>query len=112
MATNAELAYAILDEYVKLRQSTDQVFITYGELASLIGRPGQHALLGGPLDLVRDICRGLSIPDIATMVINQESMKSGKLLPSGAALDKYGGWPGLRKEQARVLAFDWNTYRR
>ncbi|MCB4455801.1 hypothetical protein [Leisingera sp. McT4-56] len=109
MASNEYWANRIFNKYVKLRQSSDKVFVTYGDLAEMIGRQGEHRLLGAPLDLVRAICEKEKLPDIATVVIDQKSLKSGEMKPSPKALEKYGSWPGLRAEQARVLAFDWNT---
>ena len=111
MATNKEIAGTIIDAYVRLRQSSEKIFISYGEMAILIGRGGQHALLGAPLDQVRDICADLGIPDIATMVVNMDALKSGALMPSGSAIEKHSGWPGLRKEQARAITFDWMSYK-
>ncbi|WP_154665019.1 hypothetical protein [Leisingera daeponensis] len=107
MATNEYWANRIFSEYVKLRQSSAKVFVTYGDLAELIGRQGEQRLLGTPLDLVRAICEHANLPDIATVVVDQKSLKTGEIRPSPKALEKYGGWPGLRAEQGRVLAFDW-----
>ena len=109
MATNEYWANRIFSEYVKLRQSTDKVFVSYGELAEMIGRKGEHRLLGASLDMVRAICGRAKLPDVATVVVDQQSLKSGEIKPSSKALEKYGGWPGLRAEQGRVLAFDWNA---
>ena len=110
MATNREIAQQIIKAYVRSRQSSDSVFLSYGQMSGLIDRPGQQRLLGAPLDLVRDICHDMGIPDIATVVVGADSMKDGTVKPAEAALTKHGGWPGLRKEQARVIAFDWATY--
>lgn len=109
MATNEFWANRIFSEYVKLRQSSDKVFVTYGDLAELIGRQGEHRLLGAPLDLVRAICERADLPDVATVVVDQQSLRSGEIRPSPKALEKYGGWPGLRAEQGRVVAFDWDA---
>jgi hypothetical protein len=78
-------------------------------MATAIGRPGQHRLLGAPLDAVRDLCKERGWPDIATVVVTKDSLVDGTLRPSPQALEKYGGWPGLREEQARVIAFDWSS---
>jgi hypothetical protein len=83
------------------------VLWSYGDLATAIGRPGQHRLLGGPLDEVRTICGRNGWPDIATVVVTKDSLADGTLRPSPQAFEKYGGWPGLREEQARVLTFHW-----
>lgn len=109
MASNEFWANRIFSEYVRLRQSSDKVLVTYGDLAEMIGRKGEHRLLGASLDIVRAICEQASLPDIATVVVDQQSLRSGEMKPSPKALEKYGGWPGLRAEQGRVLAFDWNA---
>ncbi|MFW8634373.1 hypothetical protein [Cribrihabitans pelagius] len=109
MATNEYWAKRIISEYVKLRQSSDKVLVTYGELAESIGRKGEHRLLGNPLDLVRAICEQANLPDVTTVVVDQQSLRTGEISPSPKALEKYGGWPGLRAAQARVLAFDWRS---
>lgn len=107
MATNAEIAETIIETYVNLRRTGETVFVTYGTLADLIGRPGQQFLLGAPLDLVRDKCASRGMPDIASVIISQESLLNGSVAPSGKAQEKHGGWPGLREQQARVLAYNW-----
>lgn len=109
MATNEYWAKRILSEYVKLRQSSERVLVTYGDLAEIIGRKGEHRLLGSSLDLVRQICEQKNLPDVATAVVDVLSLKVGEIKPSAKVLEKYGGWPGLREEQARVLAFDWSV---
>jgi hypothetical protein len=109
MATNRELAKRSLAEYANLARS-GQPFVSYAEIATLIGREGQHALLGGPLDALRDLCLSMQIPDVATMVVSKDSLRSGSLKPSPKALEKYGGWPELRKMQARCLTFDWGAF--
>ncbi|SLN48097.1 hypothetical protein TRL7639_02643 [Falsiruegeria litorea R37] len=109
MAGNEFWARKIIAAYVELRRTTEQIFITYGELADLIGRKGEHRLLGGALDLVRDRCCEMGVPDIATVVIDKESLKRGEMRPSPKAIDKYEGWQNLRAEQARVITFDWSA---
>ena len=109
MATNEYWAERIINAYVKLRQSSEKVFVSYGEMAELIGRKGEHRLLGAPLDLVRELCEKMNLPDVATVVVNVPSLRNGEVRPSDQALEKHGGWPGLRAEQARVLLFDWST---
>jgi alkylated DNA nucleotide flippase Atl1 len=111
MATNTELAVEILAAYVNVRKTGHQVVLTYGDMAKLIGRPGQQRILGGALDALRKYCEDLEIPDVATVVVNKESLLDGTLLPSQQALEKYGGWPGLRKQQAKVISFDWSRVR-
>lgn len=107
MATNRETAEAIFASYVGLRKTTDIVFLSYGALAEMIGRKGQGRLLAAPLDLVREICRAQELPDIATVIVSKESLLDGTLMPAPNAVEKYNGWVGLRKEQAKVLAFDF-----
>lgn len=109
MPSNEEHAESIIAAYTRLRQSTDQVFVTYGQLATMIGRDGQHRLLGGPLDLVREICKLRGLPDIATVVVSEESLADGTIKPTAAGLAKYNGWTALRAEQARVIAWDWSS---
>jgi hypothetical protein len=86
-----------------------KVIWTYSDLAKAIDRKGQHRLLGGPLDILRDICRENGLPDVATVVVTKESLLDGTLMPSRQALEKYGGWHGLREEQARVISFNWSS---
>jgi hypothetical protein len=112
MASNSEHAESIIAAYTQLRRSTDCVFLTYGQLATLIGREGQHRLLAGPLDLVRELCKKRGLPDIATVVVSKDSLADGTLMPSPGALEKYNGWRGLREEQARVICWDWANHRR
>ena len=109
MATNEEIAEDIIRIYAAAHTNDGIVFLTYGELAKRLGREGQHRLLGGPLDLVREICRRRNLPDIATVIVDKASLQDGSMKPSPKALDKYGGWSGLRAEQARVLTFDWSS---
>lgn len=111
MANVDEIAGQIISEYIQLRRSNDVVFVTYGQLAKLIGRDGQHRLLGAPLDRVRGLCAERGLPDIAAVVVDQESLSAGRMMPSRKALEKYHGWSGLRQEQARVMAFDWRSLR-
>lgn len=73
----------------------------------MVGLPGQHRLLGGPLDAVRDLCAERGWPDISTMVVNKDTLSDGTLMPSQAAVEKHGGPLGLRREQAQVITFDW-----
>ena len=84
--------------------------MSYGALAARVGRPGQHRLLGDPLDRVRGLCARRGLPDVAVMIVSKESLRDGTAEPSQKALEKYGGWPDLRKEQARVLAYDCNSF--
>ncbi len=84
--------------------------MTYGTLAARVGREGQHRLLGDPLDRVRGLCARLGVPDVAVMIVSKGALQDGTVEPSKAALEKYGGWPSLRKEQARVLAYDWESF--
>ncbi|KIC13809.1 hypothetical protein [Leisingera sp. ANG-Vp] len=109
MATNEYWAKRIILAYAELRQSSEQVFVSYGEMAELIGRKGEHRLLGAPLDLVRAICEQANLPDVATVVVDQKSLRSGEMKPSPKAMDKHSGWPGLRSEQGRVLAYNWSA---
>ena len=109
MGANDDLAAQIVALYVDLRQNSDAVFLTYGNLAERLGRPGQQRLLGDPLDRVRQVCEARALPDIATVVVDQISLRDGTVKPSVKALDKYGGWPWLRAKQARVLSFDWHS---
>lgn len=107
MASNHEHAERIIQVYIEMRRTSEIVFISYKDLAIRIGRPGEHRLLGGSLDLVRDICRTRNIPDVATMVVSKNSLLDGTLQPSQDAVAKYGGWPELRQEQARAMAHHW-----
>ena len=108
MPSNLDHAESIIAAYIALRRSSDQVFVSYGQLATLIDRQGQHRLLGGPLDLVRELCERRGLPDIATVVVSRESLADGTIKPSAEAVVKYNGWNGLRAEQARVIAWDWS----
>ncbi len=110
MATNKEIALEILSRFVEGARG-GRVLWTYGDLATATGRDGQHRLLGGPLDALRDHCVENGLPDVATVVVSKESLAGGSLKPSPKALGKYGGWPGPRQEQARVIAFDWAAVR-
>lgn len=101
MATNTEIAQELLKQFVS-GDRQDRVLWTYGDMAVAIGRSGQHRLLGAPLDALRELCVEKGLPDIATVVVSKGSLTDGTLKPSPKAIDKYGGWPGLRKEQARV----------
>jgi hypothetical protein len=111
MATNGETAEAIVAAFLAAAQDTGRVLWSYADLATAIGRPGQHRLLGAPLDVVRDLCVERGWPDIATVVVTKDSLVDGTLRPSQQALEKYGGWPELRREQARVIAFNWASVR-
>jgi hypothetical protein len=111
MATNRETAEALVAEFLRAARESGRVLWTYADLATAVGRPGQHRLLGAPLDEVRRICEEHGWPDIATVVVTKDSLLDGTLRPSPQAIDKYGGWPGLRREQARVLVFDWSSIR-
>ncbi len=106
MATNTEVAQEFLKQFVEGTRH-GRVLWTYGDMAVANGRAGQHNLLGAPLDTLRDLCVEKDLPDIATVVVSKGSLTDGTLKPSPTAIDKYGGWPGLRKEQARVMTFDW-----
>ncbi|GEM_PF-2703957 len=108
MATNRETAEAIVEAFLAQSRDPGRMLWSYGDLATAIGKPGQHRLLGAPLDEVRRLCEERGWPDIATVVVTKESLLDGTLRPSPQALGKYGGWPGLRRQQARVLEFDWS----
>lgn len=109
MATNRETAEAIVAAFVASTLERGRILWSYADLATAISRPGQHRLLGAPLDEVRLLCEERGLPDIATVVVTKGSLLDGTLRPSPQALAKYGGWPELRREQARVLAFDWSS---
>ena len=111
MATNRETAEAIVAAFLAAARDTDRILWSYADLSTAIGRPGQHRLLGGPLDEVRRFCEERAWPDIATVVVTKDSLLDGTLRPSPQALEKHGGWPGLRREQARVIEFDWSSVR-
>jgi hypothetical protein len=111
MATNRETAESIVSVFLAAARDTERVLWSYTDLATAIGRPGQHRLLGAPLDAVRDFCEERGWPDIATVVVTKDSLADGTLRPSPQALEKYGGWRELRREQARVIAFDWSSVR-
>jgi hypothetical protein len=111
MASSRETAEVIIDVFLARAREKDRVLWSYGDLASAIGRPGQHRLLGGPLDEVRNLCKERGWPDIATVVVTKDSLLDGTLRPSPQAVEKYGGWPGLRHEQARAIDFDWAKVR-
>ncbi|MFK7869906.1 MAG: hypothetical protein AB8B58_11765 [Roseobacter sp.] len=108
MPTNREWAAKILEQFV-LGASEGRIVWTYGDMATAIGRPGEHRLLGGPLDELRKYCQDLELPDLATVVVSKESLIDGRIEPSKQAFDKYDGWPQLRREQAKVFNFDWST---
>jgi hypothetical protein len=107
MATNRKTAEVIVRAFIRGATTEDRLFWSYGDVAALIGRKGQGNLLGAPLDEVRRLCEERGWPDIATVVVTKNSLADGTLRPSPQALEKYGGWPGLRSEQARVITFDW-----
>jgi hypothetical protein len=111
MTTSRETAEAIIDAFLAAARDTGRILWSYADLATAIGRSGQHRLLGAPLDVVRDLCVNRGWPDIATVVVTKDSLVDGTLRPSPQALEKYGGWPELRREQARVIAFDWSSVR-
>ena len=56
MASNQDHAEHIIRIYTEMRQTSERVFLSYKDLAIRLDRPGEHRLLGDPLDLVRDIC--------------------------------------------------------
>ena len=107
MTTNRETAEQSVEAYVAAR-ADGIAFLTYGTLATLIGRPGEHRLLGAPLDMVRGICKERGIPDIAAAVVDKVSMENGRVASSQKAIVKYGGWPNLCSEQAKVIACNWS----
>ena len=116
MGKNDDLAEQILRTYAEARAKDGVIFMTYGDLATRLGRPGQHRLLGDPLDRLRRLCEKRHLPDVATMIVDKTSLRekvtvadAGKVEPSPKALEKYGGWLDLRAEQARVIAFDWSS---
>jgi hypothetical protein len=111
VATNHEIADAIIAAFRAEWKKGGRVLWSYSDMATAVGRPGQHRLLGAPLDEVRLICLRHGWPDIATVVVTQESILDGTLRPSPQALEKHGGWPGLRREQARVFVHDWSSIR-
>ena len=106
MATNTEIAQELYKQFVDCARQ-GRVLWAYGDMAVAIGRAGHRRLLGAPLDTLRDLCVEKGLPDIATVVVSKDSLTGGTLKPSPKAIDKHGGWPGLRKEQARVMTFDW-----
>jgi hypothetical protein len=109
MTTNRETAETILAVFLAAARDSGRILWSYSDLATAIGRPGQHRLLGAPLDEVRRLCEEREWPDIATVVVTKDSLLDGTLRPSPQALEKYGGWPGLRRAQARVIEFDWSS---
>jgi hypothetical protein len=111
VASNREIAEIIVETFVAHARTKGRILWSYADLADAIGRPGLHRLLGGALDEVRHLCDERDWPDIATVVVTKESLVDGTLRPSPQAIDKYGGWPGLRREQARVIEFDWTKAR-
>jgi hypothetical protein len=111
MATNSETAEAIIDAFLTEWRRGGRVLWSYGDMSTAIGRPGQQRLLGPPLDEVRRLCKERGWPDIATVVVTKESILDGTLRPSPQAIDKHGGWPGLRWQQARVIENDWSVAR-
>jgi len=106
---NDDLAREILLTYAKARINEHVIFMTYGDLAERLGRPGQQRLLGDPLDRLRTLCDQRGLPDVATVIVDKQSLRSGEVSPSPKALEKYGGWQNLREEQARVIAQDWSS---
>ena len=111
MATNRETAEAIVDVFLTRERDHGRILWSYGDLATALGRPGQHRLLGGALDELRQLCEERGWPDIATVVVTKDSILDGTLRPSPQAVEKYGGWPGLRREQARVIERNWSSDR-
>ena len=111
MPTNRETAEVIVRAYIEGAATGRRVFWSYGDIAALIGRKGQSNLLGGPLDEVRLICEERDWPDIGTVIVTKPSLLDGTLAPSEPALAKYGGMSDLRREQGRVIAFDWSAVR-
>ena len=86
MATNRETAEAIVAAFLAAARDTDRILWSYADLSTAIGRPGQHRLLGGPLDEVRRLCEERAWPDIATVVVTKDSLLDGTLRPSPQAL--------------------------
>lgn len=105
---NAKTAKSIIKAYVEFFIKEQGLFLTYGDLAIRIGRPGEHNLLGAPLDIARELCKAHNLPDITTMIVNKPSIQNGTMKPSENAIQKYNGWPDLRREQAKVIAFEWS----
>ena len=109
MGKNDDLAEQILRTYAEASVNEGVIFMTYGDLAKRLGRPGQHRLLGDPLDRLRNLCAERGLPDVATMIVDKPSLHAGTVEPSARALEKYGGWFDLRAEQARVISYDWSA---
>lgn len=110
MGANDHHAETALDLYAKAAAEEGLVFLTYRELAARMGRPGQERLLGDVLDRLRLLCEQRNLPDVATMVVSQDSLRSGLVRPADNAKRKYCDWRGLRDAQAKVMTFDWKCW--
>lgn len=110
MATTAEIAHQIISAYAEARARDHVIFMSYNEAAKRIGHQGQHLQLGAVFDKVHDICERDGLPDVAACIVNLYSLTSGQLKPSEKVIERHGGWPGVRKEQAAVITYDWEGW--
>ncbi|MEM8572033.1 MAG: hypothetical protein AAGG56_14175 [Pseudomonadota bacterium] len=110
MPTTAEIAHQIIGAYAEARSREHVIFMSYNEAAKRIGHKGQHQQLGAVWEKVYEICERDGLPDIAACIVNLYSLTSGQLKPSEQVLDRHGGWPGVRKQQAAVITYDWEDW--
>ncbi len=84
---------------------------TYTDVVTALGWPPARARNMMPLlNAIRDLCQAKAVPDLRTVIV-----AAGTDLPSRKSFHlPYGTWAdttldraGVRAEQARVLAVDW-----
>jgi hypothetical protein len=90
--------------------------LTYSELARRLGMAKVNGQgLSSYLNEAAAICAEHNLPNVAVMVVSQESLKAGAPMPSeGSFSDGFYANTGLTKdgvpaEQARVRDFDWGS---
>ena len=87
--------------------------VTYTDMAVMLGRPPSFARRMGPLlAALRPECLASGLPDICAVIVaagtDMPSRKSFQTL-SGTWCDTGLDEAGVRAEQARVLAIDWDV---
>ncbi len=110
MATNAEIANQIISAYAEARAREHIIFMSYNEAAKRIGQGGRHQQLGAVWEKIYELCERDGLPDVATCIVNLYSLNTGQLKPSETVIERHGGWPGVRKEQAAVMTYDWDDW--
>lgn len=110
MATTAQIAHEIIGAYAEARTREHVIFMSYNEAAKRIGHQGEHQHLVAVWDKICDVCERDGLPDVATCIVNLYSLNTGQLKPSEKVVQRHGGWPGVRKEQAAVITYDWDGW--